>query len=82
VVFACTGCVEEGFIMAGKVQRKNYRIDVATLNRARDVLGTTTETETIHRALELVADEAALAKALRVLVVKGHGAIEVLDGDR
>lgn len=68
--------------MAGKVERKNYRIDMATLNRARGVLGTKTETETIHRALEMVADEAALAKALRALVVKGHGRIEALDGDR
>jgi hypothetical protein len=68
--------------MASKVQRKNYRIDVTKLTRAREVLGTKTETETIHRALELVADEAALAKALRALVVKGHGHIEALDGDR
>ena len=39
--------------MAGQVQRKNYRIDVAKLRRARRALGTRTETETIHRALEL-----------------------------
>ncbi len=67
--------------MAGTIQRKNYRIDVAKLNRARGILGTKTETETIHRALDLVADEAALAKALRALVVKGHGHIEALDAD-
>ena len=68
--------------MAGKVQRKNYRIDVTKLNRAKGILGTKTETETIHRALDLVADEAALAKALRTLVVKGHGHIEDLDAER
>jgi len=68
--------------MAGNVQRKNYRIDVTKLNRARGILGTRTETETIHRALDLVADEAALARALRNLVVKGHGHIEALDADR
>jgi hypothetical protein len=67
--------------MTGKVQRKNYRIDVTKLNRAKVVLQTKTETETIHRALELVADEAALARALRGLVVKGHGHIEALDGN-
>ena len=67
---------------AAKVRRKNYRIDVTMLNRTRRLLGTRTETETIHRALELVADEAALAKALRDLVVKGHGRIEDLDADR
>ncbi len=68
--------------MAGKVQRKNYRIDVTKLNRAKEALGTKTETETIHRALDLAADEAALAKVLRTLVLKGHGHIEALDEDR
>ena len=68
--------------MAGRVERKNYRIDMTKLNRARGVLGTKTETETIHRALEMVADEAALAKALRALVVRGKGHIEALDGAR
>ena len=68
--------------MAGKLQRKNYRIDVTKLNRARGILGTKTETATIHRALDLVADEAALTKALRGLVLRGHGHIEALDGDR
>jgi hypothetical protein len=67
--------------MAGKVQRKNYRIDVTKLNRAKGILGTKTETETIHRALDFVADEAALARALRTLAVKGRGHIEALDAD-
>ena len=52
-----------------RVQRKNYRIDVAKLERTRRILGTRTETETIHRALDLVADEAALIEALRGFVV-------------
>ena len=65
--------------MAKSVQRKNYRIDIRKLNRARKVLGTRTETETIHRALDMVADEAALAQALRNLVIKGRGQIEALD---
>jgi hypothetical protein len=68
--------------MAGRVKRKNYRIDVSKLERTRRVLGTRTETETIHRALDLVADEAALARALRALVVRGRGRIEPLDADR
>lgn len=63
--------------MAGKVQRKNYRIDVTKLNRAKRILRT--KTETIHRALDLVADEAALAKALRNLVVEGRGHIQSLE---
>jgi hypothetical protein len=74
--------LKRGMRMASRIQRKNYRIDVTKLNRAKEVLGTKTETETIHRALDLVADEAALAKALRNLVVEGRGHIEALDGDR
>ena len=62
--------------MAGKVQRKSYRIDTTKLNRAREALGAKTETETIHLALDLVADETALAKALKALVVKGRGHLE------
>ena len=46
------------------------------------ILGTRTETETIHRALDLVADEAALVEALRSFVVKGRGHIEDLDARR
>lgn len=35
--------------------RKNYRLRQSKINRAREILGTATETETIERALELVA---------------------------
>jgi hypothetical protein len=67
--------------MTSKLQRKNYRIDVVTLQRTKRALGTRTETETIHRALDMVANEAALAKALRQLVIKGRGHIEALDAE-
>ncbi len=67
--------------MASTLRRKNYRLDVAKLNRTRRVLGTRTETETIHRALDLVANEAALTKALKRLVIDGHGGIEDIDAD-
>lgn len=36
-------------------KRKNYRLPQSKLDAARRVLGTTTETETIERALDLVA---------------------------
>jgi len=55
--------------------RKNYRLDVAKLRKAQKWLHTKTETETIHRALELAADEAELAKALKELLDKGRGHI-------
>jgi hypothetical protein len=38
-------------------------------------MGTKTETETIHRALELAVDELALAKALQNLLNRGKGRI-------
>jgi hypothetical protein len=40
--------------------RKNLRLSQAKLDRARRLLGTTTETETVEQALDLVAfrDEA------------------------
>lgn len=67
--------------MQKTIRRKNYRIDVSKLNRARRALRTRTETETIHRALELAADEAELAKALVNLIEKGHGKIvDIGDG--
>lgn len=62
-----------------RVQRKNYRIDVAKLDRAQRILSTRTETETIHRALDLVADEAAVILALRKFVLEGGGHIEDID---
>ena len=64
------------------IQRKNYRIDVSKLERTRRILGTRTETETIHRALDLVADEAALIEALRSFVVRGRGHIADVDARR
>lgn len=49
--------VETG-IMANidqSVVRKNYRLHQSKIDRAREILGTATETETIERALDLVA---------------------------
>jgi hypothetical protein len=55
--------------------RKNYRLDVAKLRRAQKRLRTRTETETIHRALDMAADEVELAEALNALLDKGRGHI-------
>jgi len=55
--------------------RKNYRLDVGKLRRAQKRLGTRTETETIHKALDLVADEVELAESLKALLDKGKGHI-------
>jgi hypothetical protein len=68
--------IKTGRSRRARVQRKNYRIDVSKLERTRRILGARTETETIHRALDLVADEAALVEALYNFVLKGRGHIE------
>jgi hypothetical protein len=65
-----------------RVPRKNYRIDTAKLDRTQRILGTRTEAATIHRALDLAAEEAALVKALRNFVLKGGGHIEDLNPSR
>ena len=48
---------KRGKVGSARIQPKNYRIDVSKLERARRILGTRSETETIHRALDLVAIE-------------------------
>ena len=65
-----------------RIQRKNYRIDMVKLQRTQRILGTRTETDTIHRALDLVAQEAALLAALRQFVLKGGGHVEDVDAHR
>lgn len=59
--------------MRRTVKRKNYYLDEAAIKEAQRLLGTKTETETIQKALELVADEARLARALKDLLDKGKG---------
>lgn len=61
--------------MRKTVKRKNYYLDEAAIEQAQRILGTRTETETIRKALELVADEARLAQALKNLLDRGKGHI-------
>ena len=61
--------------MGKTVKRKNYYLDEKAIKQAQKVLGTKTETETIQKALELVADEARLTQALKNLLDKGKGHI-------
>ena len=61
--------------MRKTVKRKNYYLNEKAIKQAQRVLGTKTETETIQKALELVADEARLAQALKNLLDRGKGHI-------
>jgi hypothetical protein len=66
--------------MSSTIARKNYRLDTRKLARARRALGTTTETETIHRALDFAADAAAFHRATRDFIMKARrGRLEDVD---
>lgn len=55
--------------------RKNYILDMNRLKKAQKAMGTKTETETIHRALEIATTELNLAEALKNLLNSGKGRV-------
>ena len=55
--------------------RKNFILDMNRLKKAQKVMGTKTETETIHRALEIATTELNLAEALKNLLTLGKGRV-------
>lgn len=57
--------------MGRTMKRKNYYLDEEAIREAQRILGTKSETETIRKALEMVSDEARLARALKDLLDKG-----------
>lgn len=64
--------------MAPKV-RKNVRLDQEKLDRAREILGTRTETETIEQALDLIAFQREVRDGLRS--VAGQRLFRDIPGD-
>lgn len=63
------------------IRRKNLNIDQAKLDRARELLGADTETETVDRALSALLLREELIAGVRE--VAGSGGVEnVFDGDR
>ena len=54
------------------VRHKHIQLDQSKLDRARSILGTATETETLDRALDIVLAERALDSALRRVRAKGR----------
>jgi Arc/MetJ family transcription regulator len=63
------------------IRRKNLNIDQAKLDRARLLLGTETETETVDQALSALLLREELIAGVRE--VAGSGGVEnVFDGDR
>jgi Arc/MetJ family transcription regulator len=56
-----------------KVVRKNMRLRQDLIDRAKRILGTSTETETVEQALELVAFRKEVSEGIRK--IGGSGSI-------
>lgn len=56
---------------AGRIVRKNMRLSQDLLDRARRVLGTRTETETVEQALELVSFRKEVVDGIRRIAGSG-----------
>lgn len=59
--------------------RKNYRLRQSRIDRAMRVLGTSTETETIERALDLVVFRGELVEGVRAM--RGAGLADPFGAD-
>ena len=58
--------------MKSSIKRKNFYLDEVLINKAKKLLHTKTETETIHKALDLVLFEKEILKSLEKTKGKGH----------
>ena len=56
---------EEGAMPASTLRHKHVLLDQSKLDRARRILKAKTETEALHRALDIVVGEAEINAALR-----------------
>lgn len=54
--------------------RKNMRLRQELIDRAREILGTSTETETVEQALELVAFRKEVSEGIRR--ISGTGGVQ------
>lgn len=59
------------------VARKNYRLHQSKIDAARAILGTSTETETIEAALDLVVFRKELVDGVRAM--RGANLVNVFD---
>jgi hypothetical protein len=56
-------------------RKKNYRLRQSKIDRAREILGTKTETETIEQALDMIALRDRLVQGVRNM--RGAGLVDV-----
>lgn len=57
-------------------RKKNYRLHQSKIDRAMELLGTRTETETIEQALDLIVFRDRLVEGVRSM--RGAGLVDVL----
>jgi hypothetical protein len=60
-------------------KKKNLRLYQSKIDEARRILGTTTETETIEAALDLVVFRTELVEGVRAM--RGAQLVNLFDGD-
>jgi hypothetical protein len=65
-------------VRRGRWVRKNMVVDQRKLDEARRALGTATETDTVDRALDLVAFRRELSRGIAALRKRG-GFVDVLE---
>ncbi len=65
--------------MKTSLRRKNRYLDEGKIQRARRILGTQTEAETIDRALDLVVFRKAILRSLEQTAGRGWGGKKAQD---
>jgi hypothetical protein len=61
-------------------RKKNFRLRQSKIDRAMEILGTRTETETLEQALDLVALRDRLVDGVRNM--RGAGLVDVFEDER
>jgi hypothetical protein len=61
-------------------RKKNFRLRQSKIDRAMEILGTSTETETIEQALDMIALRDRLVTGVRNM--RGTGLVDVFDDVR
>ncbi len=58
--------------MKASIKRKNYYLDEVKIKKAKKIFHAKTETEAIHRALDLVVFQQEIIKSLDKVKATGH----------
>ncbi|HEX6912192.1 MAG TPA: hypothetical protein VF142_17445 [Longimicrobium sp.] len=67
-------------VTAEAPRKKNYRLRQSKIDRAMEILGTRTETETIEQALDMIALRDRLVQGVRNM--RGAGLVDIFEDTR